>query len=185
MGSVVPDKWTAEVPIDEPLRSSMPMWSIGRITGSVTDLDLEPGSNLLGEMATWLQQRSVGAWRFVERERVSGRASLLYRCFQFEQEADGRLFAETWAEALIGLRLNSLQGQFAELGHSATFEIEVEGEAPGRKKRAIRDRLDDAIAHVVDVWPLRRRARTLEKLRRRLTHRKLRELVTIDHGGDG
>ena len=184
MGSVAPDKWTAEVPVDEPLRTSIPGWSIGRIADSA-DVDAFRLCCLpFSQMATWLHQRSVGAWQFVRRERIAGRVSLRYRAFQFEQLADACFFASAWSAEILRLRVFSVEHQIAETGFLSGFETAQEREVRVHESRPSRGRLDDMIVWLVDVWPLRRRARFLERLRHRPTHRQLQELVATGHRGD-
>ena len=179
MASVAPSKWTAEVPIDEPIRSSIPIWSIGRIVGSATDLDVEPGSVSFDDMVDWLRQRSIGAWRFIERERVSGRVSLLYRAFEFERIADANLFAATWSDALIQLRMTSLGKQIAHIVSPAGEHEIVSGREPHHRSRHRgAGRFDVVLSWLLDVLPVRLRARSLVRLRRRPEHRRLGALVT-------
>ena len=177
--------WTAEVAIDEPIRSSLAMWSVGRITDSEEVDAFRLCCLPFSQMAAWLDQRSVGAWRFVRRERIAGRVSIQYRSFQFEQLADARFFASAWSAEILRLRVFSVEHQIAETGFLSGFETAQEREMRRRKSRPSRGPLDDMIVWLVDVWPLRRRARSLERLHRRPTHRQLQELVTTDHGGDG
>lgn len=182
MGSVAPSRWTAEVPVDEPLRASIPGWSIGRI-GDSADVDaFQLFCVPFSHMAMWLDQRSVGAWRFVRRERVAGRVSIQYRSFQFEQLADARFFVSAWSAEILRLRVFSIEHQIAEIGFLSGYETAQERERC--ESRPSRGRLDDVIVWLVDVWPLRCRARSLERLRRQPTHRQLQELVVNGHGGD-
>ena len=164
MGSVTPNKWTAEVAIDEPDRSSLPGWSIGHLKGSVTNIDVEPGSAPLTNMVEWLGQHSTGAWRFVERERVSGRTSLLYRTFEFEQSADAILFATAWWDALVQMRVESVDRQIASVTSASANAGGVQF-------------LDRALTWLLDETPLRLRARSLMRLRGKSSHRQIGELV--------
>ena len=185
MAPVGRSTWVAEVAIDEPVGSNLAMWSVGRITDSAQVDGLCLCCLPLSEMAAWLDRRSVGDWRFVRRERVLGRVSLEYRSFQFKQLADARFFAAAWFAEILQLRLISIEIQIAETGFLSGQETDQERMMHLRESRLSRTCLDEAIVWLIDVWPLRRRARALERLRRRPMHRQLRELVTIGgHGGD-
>ena len=146
--------WAAEVPISEPDRSSIPMWTIKHVKSSTTVLRIALGSHLLDEMATWLQHRSTGAWRFIERERVSGRASVLYRSFQFERQEDACEFVRAWSDALIQLRIASLQTSLRDASRSAP-------------SLSLQDYVGYALTFLVDVLPSRWRIAHLNRLRRR------------------
>jgi len=185
MGSIAPARWKAEVPVDEPLRASIPGWSIGRIADSADVDAFQLCCFPISQMAVWLDQRSVGAWRFVRRERVAGRVSIQYRSFQFEQLADARIFVSAWSAEILRLRVFSIKHQIAESGFRSGSETAQEREMRSRESRPSRGRLDDAIVWLVDVWPLQCRARSLERLSRQPRHRQLQELVTTGHGGDG
>ena len=184
MAPVERSTWVAEVAIDEPIRSNLAMWSVGRIGDSDQDDALRLFCLPFSEMAAWLDRRAVGDWRFVRRERVLGRVSLEYRSFQFKQLADARFFASAWSAEILRLRVFSLEHQIAKTGFLSGHETAQEREMRRCEPRPSRGRLDDVIVWLVDVWPLRCRARSLERLRRQPTHRQLQELVATGHGGD-
>lgn len=156
-------KWAAEVAIDEPLRSNLPIWSLGRIVSADTTLDRKHDLGPLNQMAAWLRQRSVGCWRFVKRERVTGRVSVCYRAFKFEQIADARHFAQAWANALITMR-------------AASLERQVKDFMSPRGRRGT-EWVDHVLAWLLDYLPTQVRRRSLLRLRGLPVRRQIDELV--------
>lgn len=186
MASLTSSKWTAEVAIDESLRSSLAIWSLGRVNGAVTVLDVEPGAAPMSDMTAWLHQRSVGGWRLVERERVSGRVSLVSRGFEFEQIADAKLFAAAWTDAIIQLRVASLDREIAHLIVQPESATGLSGRGHyGSLRLRGAGRLDVVLTWLLDVVPVRLRARSLRRLQSLSERSRIEALVTPVPYGQG
>lgn len=179
MVEMISSQWPASVPVEEPLRLHLPVWS--RLAGSVLADDPTNSGEPFLAMIDWLHQHAVGSWRFVKRERVLDRVAIECRVFQFEHLDDARSFVTAWDEALIVLRIASLKRQIDEVWPPTSTHRSraITGQ---RRPPAMEDRITRALVLALDVWPQRWRIQRLNRLRHRESQTRCSALVEYDPG---
>jgi hypothetical protein len=158
-------RWVAEVALDEPdpIRRSNPRRDIDPATEVVDGLGLCVVP--IDGMVEWLDWRSVGGWRLVEKSAADEHASVPSRAFQFQQWTDGRFFAAVWADEILRLRLFAVERRILKLGFPSGLETTGEIGRYPIKREGHRLSVEGLAILVSQVWPLRRRMRQLLRLR--------------------
>ena len=157
--------WVAEVALDEPDRKRLSNpWR--HIDSSIEVID---GLGLcvvpIDGMVDWLNWRSVGRWRLVQKAVAGEHPSVRSRAFQFQQWTDGRFFAAMWADEILRLRLFAVERRIHKLGFPSGLEITKEIIRYPIEHGGHRLSVAGLAVLVSQVWPLRRRMRQLLRLR--------------------